>query len=114
MTHFKYLILAGLITPLAACATAPEPEPIPEPVTIIAQPVNTCVPLSALRRVVIPAVTKTVIAITEIENPPYEPIQRKEEQTREVSPEQVYYVDGSGRQVSDICDPVVTPETMTR
>lgn len=114
MTHFKFLILAGLTTSLTACATAPEPAPIEPPVQIIAEPVDTCVPLSTLRRVVIPAVTKKVIAITEIANPPYEPIQRREEQTRTVTPEQVYYVDDTGREVTDICDPIVTPETMER
>lgn len=114
MTHLKYLILAGLTASLAACASTPEPMPVEEPVQIIAEPVDTCVPLSALRRVVIPAVTKKVIAITEIANPPYEPIQRREEQTRTITPEQVYYVDDTGRQITDICDPVVTPETMDR
>ena len=68
------------------------------------QQVQTCTPYSAAQRVVIPAETKTVIAITEIENPPYEPIQRKETQTRVVKPEQVIYVDGEGKEITDLCE----------
>ena len=96
------LLFASAILP--ACATAPDPLPEPEPVAVQPDPVKTCFELAELRRVVVPAVTKTVIAITEIENPPYEPIQRREEQTREVSPEYVYYVDDTGAAVTESCD----------
>lgn len=115
MKYTHLLFAAGAFALLGACETIPEEAPPAEPVTIVTGPVETCVQLSSLRRLVIPAVTKTVIAITEIENPPYEPIQRREEQTRVVTPEQVIYVDSNNREVTDICsnDPV-TPETMAR
>ena len=102
MTRTQLLTIISTAALLTACATAP--EPVAPPVKIVTQPIQTCQPLSALRRVVIPAVTKKVIAITQIDNPPYEPIQRKEEQIRVVTPEQVYYVDTAGREVTDICD----------
>ncbi len=103
MTRTHFMIFAATATALTACASAPEPTP-PPPVTIVTQPVDTCQSISTLRRVVVPEVTKKVIAITQIDNPPYEPIQRREEQTRVVSPEQVYYVDTEGREVTDICE----------
>jgi hypothetical protein len=109
MDRTKYILFASFGLALTACATTPEPEP--EPVTIITKPVSTCTPISALQRVVIPAETETFIAITEIENPPYEPIQRKETQTRVVTPEQVIFVDSEGRQVTDICNPEIAPES---
>lgn len=114
MRYTHLLFAASAFALLGACQTIPE-EPPAEPVNVVTGPVETCVQLSSLRRLVIPAVTKTVIAITEIENPPYEPIQRREEQTRVVTPEQVIYVDDNNREVTDICtnDPV-TPETMDR
>ena len=89
---------------LPACATAPEPLPEPKPVVIQPEPVKTCVSIADLRRVVVPDVTKKVIAITEIENPPYEPIQRREEQTRVVTPGYTYYVDDTGAEVTDFCE----------
>lgn len=110
MTYLKITLIAGLAVTLTACASTPEPEA--PPVEVNAPPVQTCVPLSSLKRVVVPAVVKKFTAITEIENPPYEPIQRKEEITRVVTPEVVYYVDDSGAQVTDICDAPDTPETM--
>lgn len=115
MTRLALLLLPALT--LAACATAPEPEVIPEPVAVVVpEVVDTCTPVSALKRVIIPAETKVFYAITEIANPPYEPIQRKEKVTREIKPEEVIYVDTEGRQVLDLCDAPetvsVTPEQM--
>ncbi len=110
--RIQLLLAAGLAATLAACASTP--KPIPEKVTIVTQPVDTCVPMSALRQVVIPAKTKTVYSVNEIDNGPYDPISSKEEHVIEITPEQVYYVDTEGRQVTDICDVPVTPETMAR
>lgn len=86
--RIQLLLAAGLAATLAACASAP--EPIPEKVTIVSQPVDTCVPMSALRQVVIPAETKTVYSVNEIDNGPYAPISSKEEHVIEVSPKEVY------------------------
>jgi len=74
------LIFIGLI--LTACKTTPEPPVIEEKVVIASPVIKTCTEISALTRVTIPEETKTFWAITEIENPPYEPIQRKEKQVR--------------------------------
>ena len=106
MTRMNLIAALLASAALTACATAPEPEPLPEPkpVEVVTAPVKTCVSLADLRRVVVPEVTKKVIAITEIENPPYEPIQRREEQTRVVTPEYVYYVDDTGAAVTETCD----------
>ena len=65
-----------------------------------------------LLSIYIPGIAVIAFCITQIENPPYEPIQRREEQTRVVTPEQVFYVDESGKEVTDICDTPVTPDTM--
>lgn len=102
-------LILGLFTAamLTACASTPDPLPEPEPVVEQPEPVavKTCIDLADLRRVVVPAETKKVIAITEIANPPYEPIQRREEQTRIVKPEYVYYVDDeTGATVTESCE----------
>lgn len=87
---------------LASCETTPEPEP--EVIVIPPQPIRTCTPKSELERVVIPAKTEKFYAITEIENPPYEPITRKEERIRVVEEEKVFYVNTAGQEVTDICE----------
>ncbi len=117
MTRFTALAAATLASILAACASTPEPEVIEEPVVVIVpEPISTCTPISALKRVVIPAETKVFYATTEIANPPYEPIQRTEKVEREIKPAEVIYVDSEGRQVLDLCDkPAIeslTPEEM--
>ncbi len=106
------LVLPALlaVTALAACNTIPD-EPV-QTVEIEAQPVDTCTPISALTRVVIPAKTETYFAITEIENPPYEPIQRTEEMARIIEPERVIFVDSEEREVTDICDVEIDPDGM--
>ena len=103
MKKSNLILLAGAVLLIPACASMPEPEP-QAPVVVETKPVRTCIELAELRQVVIPEQTKKVIAITEIDNPPYEPIQRREEQTRVVSPEYVYYVDETGREVKNICE----------
>ncbi len=94
------LILGALIA-LSACKTTPEPEA--ETVEIQIDPVLTCTPISMLQKVVIPEETETYTAITMIDNPPYEPIERKETITRVVKEAQIIYVDSNGREVLDVC-----------
>lgn len=101
---------------LTACSTTPEPvveEKVVE--VIVPEPIDTCTPISALTRVVIPAETEVFYGITEIANPPYEPIQRREKIVREITPEEVIYVDSEGKQVLDLCDAPkgVTPEQLS-
>jgi len=117
MTRFASLSLAAVIAlSLSACASTPEPV-VEEPVAVIVpEVVRTCTPISALKRVVIPAETKVLYATTEIANPPYEPITRTERIEREIKPAEVIYVDSEGRQVLDLCDKpeneIITPEEM--
>lgn len=100
---FPFIIAAAI---LAACETTPEPVEIVE----VEVPVlKTCTEISALTRVVIPEETETFFAITEIENPPYEPIQRKEKQVRVVKEAQTIFIDSNGREVTDICETEIAP-----
>jgi len=71
------------------------------------QPVKPC--QKALTRVEIPAETETFYAITEIENPGYEPIQRKETQVRVVKEAETIFVNSQGREVTDICETEIDP-----
>jgi len=96
------VILSALFALPACQTTAPAPQQ--QEVVIVPEVVETCTPISALQTVVIPAETKVFYAITEIANPPYEPIQRKEKQVREIKPAETIYVDSQGKQVLDICD----------
>ncbi|GEM_PF-3513860 len=104
LTHTGPLRSLFLITPfiLIACKTTPLPPP--PPVVIAPPPVKTCYNVAELQRVVIPAKTKTFVAITEIDNAPYEPIERRQEMVREIEAEQVFYA-FEGKEVANICDP---------
>jgi len=103
MTRTVWLLSIAVITGLSACKTVPEPEP--ETVIVIPpEPFQTCAPVSALTKVVIPAETKVQYAITMIDNPPYEPIENKVKRTIVVKPASIIYVDTEGREVLDICD----------
>ncbi|MGB0907048.1 MAG: hypothetical protein ACPGVT_06110 [Maricaulaceae bacterium] len=95
------LMVMGVTVAVSACQTTPKAQEI---IVLPPQQVQTCMPMSALQKVVIPAKTEVFYAITEIENPPYEPIQRKEKLTREVAPAEIIYVDSMGQQVIDICE----------
>ena len=111
MRHAALLATAAAL--LAACNTVPD-EPEAPPVEIAVGPIETCTPMSALTRTVIPAKTEVFFAITMIDNPPYEPIERKERQERIVEPERVIFVNSEGREVTDICDPEINPSGMTQ
>lgn len=101
----RIILSLSVLAALAACNTVP--DPIPEPVVVeVPEPVQTCAPVSSLQRVVIPAETKIMYAITMIDNPPYEPIERKQKQIRIVKPAEILYVDTNGRQAIDICEDV--------
>jgi len=107
---YRSCLIIGLALSVCACrTTAPEAGPV----VIAPGEFKTCTEMSALERVVIPAVTKKFIAITEVDNPPYEPIQRREEITRVIEPERVIFVDSEGREVTDICEPELAPVTPT-
>lgn len=112
MSKFYIMILGAALT-ITACKTVPKVEPEPEQIEIVTEPVRTCTPISAVERLVIPAETKTMTVITMIDNPPYDPIERREEVTREIKPAQTVYVDSEGREVLDICqDDLAVIETV--
>ena len=109
----------AMLTPLfilGACATV-EPE---VPVIVIAPPIEQqCIPINTLRKVIIPAVTKSGFSIVSIESedemyydPKTEkwvtikipPIERKEPWTKVITPEQVIYVDQNNKEITDICE----------
>lgn len=98
----SFITLTFICALLTACASTP--EPVAAPITIKPDPVRTCFPLADLKKVVIPAKTKTYTVVSLIENPPYDPIEREETFEREVSPAIIYFVDDTGAQVTDICE----------
>lgn len=104
------LTALGLLT-LAACNTLP--DPVAETIVVEIPPMQTCTPISALTRVTIPAKTETYYAITEIENPPYEPIQNKQTMTRVIEEARTIFQDSEGKEITDICDMEINPNGMT-
>jgi|GEM_PF-1064678 len=108
MRHIILPVLLGTAFIVSGCQTVPEAEE-EEVVVLAPEVVETCTEMSALTRVVIPAKEEIYYAITMIDNPPYAPIERKEKLTRIVEPEQVFYEDSMGAEVTDICDPDSDP-----
>lgn len=107
---YRSCLIIGLALSASACrTTAPEAAPI----VIAPTEFKTCTEISALERQVIPAVTQNYTVITEIDNEPYDPIQRRQEMTRELEPERTIFVNSEGREITDICEPEITPTPMT-
>ncbi len=106
MTRTAWLLSVAVMTGLTACKTIPEPEPEPEPVIVIApEPIQTCAPVSTLRKVTIPAETKVQYYSTGIDNGEYEDIESARlSRTIVVKPAQVFYVDSENKEVLDICE----------
>jgi len=110
-TPFKSLsALAFATATLSACAVVPEPqEPVVEAPVIVEVPAApVCYEVSALQRVEIPAETKTVVGISLIENPPYDPIEQRTEQKIVIKQAEVFYVvtdaeTGNQKEVSNFC-----------
>ncbi len=88
---------------LSACLTVPE---APAPVVIAPPEMPACIPVSTLVKQVIPAETQVRYAITQIDNPPYEPIESRVKQTRVVKQAQIIYVNSENREVQNICEDV--------
>ena len=104
MTKLSILsALALLPTMLAGCATS---QPEPEAIYIPPPEIRTCFAREELQLVEIPAETRTVVATTMIDNPPYEPIESKQEIVQEVRPAYTEYQDSSGNTVTTdmLCD----------
>ena len=120
--------ISALVMPIAllgACATTKVEE---EVVVVEVPPVQqTCVSITTLKKVVIPAETKSGYSVVSIENPDesyYDPktkkwvtievppIERKEPWTKVIKPEEIFYVDAENKEVTDICEPNdATPKT---
>lgn len=109
--------LAFTAAALSACAVIPEPqEPVIQAPVVVVPPAPTCFEVSALQRVEIPAETRTVVGISLIENPPYDPIEQRTEQKIVTKQAEVFYalVDpetGNQTEVTNFCsaDVVVGP-----
>ncbi len=99
----RRITFLALMTTMAvsACQTTQPEAPV---IVIPPENVQTCVSVSTLQKVVIPAETKMQTAITMIDNPPYAPIESRVERTIVVKPAQVIYVNQSGNEVIDICE----------
>ncbi len=118
MTHiFRTIAITVLFgSALGACETV-QPE---IPVVVTPPPLaETCVRMSTLRKVEIPAVTKSGFSIVSIETEDEQyydpetkkwvtikipPIERKEPWTKIIKPAQTIYVDSNNKEVVDICE----------
>ena len=115
-TSIKWLSAASFTALVSSgCAVVPEeaPQPVVQaPIIVQAPTPPSCYEVAALQRVEIPAETKTVVGISLIENPPYEPIQRRTEQKIVTKQAEVYYAlidpaTGNQREITNLCDPSV-------
>lgn len=91
------LLFIGLLS----CETVPENQNVTNPNVA---PMETCIDISELRKVELPAETKIQYAITIIDNPPYEPIENKVKREIVTKQASIYYEDSNGNKVLDICD----------
>jgi len=104
MTRTVWLLSAAIMMGLTACTTVPEPEP--ETVIVIPpEPILSCVPVSTLKKVTIPAETRVQYYSTGIDNGEYEDIESAQlKRTIVIKPAQVFYVDSDNKEVLDICE----------
>ncbi len=114
----KNIILFLSTILLVGCASTKKQEEKPQTVEITPPVQQTCIPIERLKKVVIPAVTKSGYSIVSIEGKTEQyydeetkswktittpPIERKEPWTKIIEPERVIYVDSENREVTDIC-----------
>ncbi len=98
---------------ISGCLVVPEPvEPVIQAPVVEVPTTPVCYEVSALQRVEIPAETKTVVGISLIENPPYDPIEQRTEQKIVMKQAQVFYVvtdpeTGNQTEVTNFCDDAV-------
>ena len=98
---------------ISGCAVVPEPveEPVVD-VVVVAPPPPLCYEVAALKRVEIPAETRTVVGVTLIDNSPYPPIEQRTEQEVVTKQAEVYYAiidpeTGNQKEITNLCDPTV-------
>ncbi|MEE9272530.1 MAG: hypothetical protein V3U57_04605 [Robiginitomaculum sp.] len=109
--------LALSVSLLSACVTKPDPVEIVE----VTPPKikQTCVLIGSLKKVVVPAVTKSGYSVTSIESPSefytdsktgevreykVPPIENKVPYTRIIEPERIIYVNDENKEITDICE----------
>ena len=111
-TSFKGLTaLAFATVTLSACAVVPivEEPVVQAPVVVQVPTAPICYEVSALQRIETKAETKTVVGISLIENPPYDPIEQRTEQKIVIKQAEVFYVlvnptTGNQTEVTNLCD----------
>ncbi|MBL4869622.1 MAG: hypothetical protein JKX72_01575 [Robiginitomaculum sp.] len=128
---FICFTMAALPILTSACASMPKPEPEKKPEPVI---IETCYHLSALEKVVIPAVTKSGFSIVSIESPPeyytdpktgktvtiiIPSIETRTPYTKTITPEEIYYKTPEGERITDICElrtagPLPTPKQLPK
>ena len=113
-TTFKGLTALALASAtLSACASVPVvEEPIIKAPVVVVPQAPTCYEVAALQRVEVPAETKTVVGISVIENPPYDPIEQRTEQKIVIKQAEVFYAlidpaTGNQTEVTNLCDTTV-------
>lgn len=110
-SRFPVATLALSAAIFSGCAVVPEvvEEPPAPPIVVEVPPAPTCFEVASLQRVEIPAETKTIVGISLIENPPYDPIEQRTEQKIVTKQAEVFYVvtdpaTGNQTEVTDFCD----------
>lgn len=110
----KSLILASTASAvISGCMVVPEPvEPVVEAPVVEVPAAPLCYEVTALQMIEIPAETKTVVGISLIENPPYDPIEQRTSQEIVIKQAEVFYVvtdteTGSQTEVTNFCDETV-------
>ncbi|GEM_PF-3558321 len=113
--RWTFLVGAIPVLALTACATTQQAKQV----EVTPPPVQTCVSINTLKKVVIPAVVKKGYSIVSIQGRTEQyydpetktwktvttpPIQRKEPWTKTIKPEQIIYVDENDKEVTDICE----------
>lgn len=112
ITSTLTLAAFSLSVALSGCLVVPEEPVVQAPIVVAPPPLPACFEVSQLKRVEIPAETRTVTAISVIENPPYRPIEQRTEQKIITKPAEVFYVrvdaeTGNEVEVTNLCDSTV-------
>ena len=110
----------ALLTSLVALGACTTTKVVKQEVIVTPPPVEqTCIPINTLKRVVIPAVTKSGFSIVSIENEDEQyfdpetkkwvtikvpPIERREPWSKVIKAEEIFYVNAENKEVTDICE----------
>lgn len=111
---------AALLTSLVVLGACTTTKVVEQEVIVTPPPVEqSCIPINTLKRVVIPAETKSGFSIVSIENPDEQyydpetkkwvtitvpPIERREPWSKVIKAEEIFYVNAENKEVTDICE----------